>query len=178
MISAVSGTDQDFGEAQPDRAEPDGARWRSVLDGLWRRKLDEVIALSAACDGTFAADPDRFADGPASSSLRLRDRANRAFADLAAVEDAIARTDDGSYGLCAACGQPMSEEWLAEEPQIRHCPECALLLVVWRSSRARSGTQPAWARPVGATVPHPAPANRARHQPSASSATVVLPIPA
>jgi RNA polymerase-binding transcription factor DksA len=154
------------------------ARWRAVLDGLWRRKLDEVIALSAACDGIFVADHDRLAGRPASSSLRLRDRANRAFEDLAAVEDAIARTDDGSYGLCGTCGQPMSEEWLAEEPQIRHCPDCALLLVAWRSSWARSATQPGRARPVGATVPHPAPANRARHQPSAIRATVVLPVPA
>jgi RNA polymerase-binding transcription factor DksA len=178
MISAVSRTDQDYGAGRPDRVEPERARWRSALNALWRRKLDEVIALSAACEGTPDVDDGRLADRASSPSLRIRDRANRAFEDLAAVEDAMARIDEGSYGRCAACGQPMSEEWLAEEPQIRHCPGCALLLVRWRSSRARSAAQPAWAWPAGSTVPHPAPAERAGHQPSVRPATVVVPIPA
>jgi RNA polymerase-binding transcription factor DksA len=169
---------QDHAEAEPSRVVPERTRWRAALDAVWRRKLDEVIALSAACDGTFAADDDSLADRVATPSLRLRGRANRAFEELSAVEDAIARIDAGSYGLCAACGQPMSEEWLAEEPQVRHCPDCALLLVAWRSWRATSATHPAWAGPVGVTAPHPAPASRARHQPSARRATVLLPVPA
>gem|GEM_PF-1301359 len=42
-------------------------------------------------------------------------------AELAEVEAALARLDDGSYGRCTTCGGPIDDEWLAQAPAIRHC---------------------------------------------------------
>lgn len=42
-------------------------------------------------------------------------------AELSDVEDALRRLDDGSYGSCAACGQPIGEERLAAMPAARFC---------------------------------------------------------
>lgn len=42
-------------------------------------------------------------------------------ADLAAVTDALARLDDGTYGRCAACDAPIDDEVLAVAPTRLTC---------------------------------------------------------
>ena len=42
-------------------------------------------------------------------------------AELADVERALERLDDGSYGTCEACGKPISEERLEALPATRFC---------------------------------------------------------
>ena len=44
---------------------------------------------------------------------------------LAAVEAAIARMDDGSYGACEGCGRPIAEERLEVIPWAARCVACA-----------------------------------------------------
>ena len=53
--------------------------------------------------------------------LALRDR-NTAL--LAAVDAAIARLDDGSYGRCVRCGNLIAPERLEALPWAAHCIEC------------------------------------------------------
>jgi hypothetical protein len=101
-------------------------RWRFTLQSMWERKLDEVIALSGACAGTSVAGGDLPADDTTLPPLRLYRRAARAYEDLAALADAIARADAGTYGVCAGCGRPMADEWLAHDPVVRRCPGCSL----------------------------------------------------
>lgn len=43
--------------------------------------------------------------------------------DIANVERALQRLDDGSYGRCDACGAAIPEDVLAETPAARTCPE-------------------------------------------------------
>jgi RNA polymerase-binding protein DksA len=43
---------------------------------------------------------------------------------LAAVEAAIRRLDDGTYGSCVRCGQPIAPERLEALPWAAHCIEC------------------------------------------------------
>ena len=43
--------------------------------------------------------------------------------ELADVEHALRRLDDGSYGTCEACGRPIGEERLAVQPAARFCVE-------------------------------------------------------
>ena len=53
----------------------------------------------------------------------------------AALEDiafALARLDDGSYGVCASCGVPIPAERLMVLPETRHCVACRA-----REARAR-----------------------------------------
>lgn len=41
--------------------------------------------------------------------------------ELADVEHALARLDDGTYGTCEACGQPIDQVRLAARPEARLC---------------------------------------------------------
>ncbi|WP_329139925.1 TraR/DksA family transcriptional regulator [Streptomyces sp. NBC_00670] len=43
---------------------------------------------------------------------------------LADVEAALARMDEGSYGLCLRCGHPMDLPRLRIVPQARYCAPC------------------------------------------------------
>jgi DnaK suppressor protein len=43
---------------------------------------------------------------------------------LAAVEAALVRLDDGTYGACLRCGRPIAPERLAALPWAAHCIEC------------------------------------------------------
>jgi len=43
--------------------------------------------------------------------------------ELDDVDAALRRLDDGTYGLCEACGQPIGEERLAALPAARYCIE-------------------------------------------------------
>ena len=41
------------------------------------------------------------------------------------VELALTRLDDGTYGRCEECGEPIDDDRLAELPIIRTCAKCA-----------------------------------------------------
>jgi DnaK suppressor protein len=53
--------------------------------------------------------------------LALRDRA---IALLELVDAAIARLDDGTFGACLRCGQPIAPERLEALPWAAHCIAC------------------------------------------------------
>ena len=42
---------------------------------------------------------------------------------LVAIEDALRKIDDGSYGTCEVCGTALADELLAASPALRTCPE-------------------------------------------------------
>jgi DnaK suppressor protein len=109
-----------------DSAEDHRARWRLALDSAWHRKIDEVIALSKAFCGLTSDDGSSPPGGGFRVSSRLRARTERAYDELAAIEDAVARIDDGTYGRCTSCDQAMSDEWLADKPEVLYCPDCSL----------------------------------------------------
>jgi RNA polymerase-binding transcription factor DksA len=46
-------------------------------------------------------------------------------ADLDAVDAALARLEEGTYGRCATCGEPIGDERLAVEPTTLHCAQHA-----------------------------------------------------
>lgn len=43
--------------------------------------------------------------------------------ELTEVERALWRIDDGSYGICEACGQPIGDDRLEAQPYARLCVE-------------------------------------------------------
>lgn len=58
-------------------------------------------------------------------------------AELSDVEHALRRLDDGTYGVCEACGQPISEDRLEAMPAARFClPDQALA-----EREARTGSE-------------------------------------
>ncbi len=44
-------------------------------------------------------------------------------AELADVEHALRRLDEGTYGTCEACGKPISDDRLEAQPAARFCLE-------------------------------------------------------
>ena len=44
---------------------------------------------------------------------------------LSEVEEALAKFDAGTYGICEGCGQPISPARLEAKPAARRCIECA-----------------------------------------------------
>jgi RNA polymerase-binding protein DksA len=57
--------------------------------------------------------------------LALRDRA---VAQLALVEAALARLDAGTFGTCVRCGKPIAKARLEALPWAEHCIDCARLI--------------------------------------------------
>jgi DnaK suppressor protein len=53
--------------------------------------------------------------------LALRDRAQQ---HLALVDAALRRLDEGSFGSCVRCGQPIPPERLDVLPWAAHCIDC------------------------------------------------------
>ncbi|NJP52055.1 molecular chaperone DnaK [Streptomyces sp. SBST2-5] len=43
---------------------------------------------------------------------------------LQEIEQALARLDDGTYGICEGCGKPVPPERLEILPYTRHCVTC------------------------------------------------------
>src|SRR5262245_17360404 len=54
--------------------------------------------------------------------LALRDRSR---IELARVDAALRRLDDGTYGTCASCGNPIGMERLEAIPWAPYCIDCA-----------------------------------------------------
>jgi len=49
----------------------------------------------------------------------------RAVAEAAAIEAALARLGDGSYGVCVMCARPIGRERLTALPSADRCVQCA-----------------------------------------------------
>jgi DnaK suppressor protein len=45
--------------------------------------------------------------------------------DIAAIDAALGRIDNGSYGICAVCGEGIAEARLAAMPTTTRCVACA-----------------------------------------------------
>lgn len=56
---------------------------------------------------------------------RLSALADAAASELRQVDDALARWDAGTYGICAGCGQPIPAARLEVRPFADRCVACA-----------------------------------------------------
>jgi len=50
---------------------------------------------------------------------------NSGLAELRQIEAALGRVEDGSYGICVACGEDISTERLDVVPHAPRCRKCA-----------------------------------------------------
>jgi len=53
--------------------------------------------------------------------LRIRDRERKL---IGKIKEALARIDDGSFGICEECGEDISEERLKARPVTTLCIDC------------------------------------------------------
>lgn len=102
----------------PPIGEPMRSLLRHRLSDLERRLSDMSQSMDLLLRET--AIDARAGWSAASPPQRLRTEE----AALSDVRAALARFDDGSYGLCTTCGAPIEPERLATRPQVLHCSFC------------------------------------------------------
>jgi len=102
---------------------PDLAIIRATLSAERARLAAEIgeaiVAPSQMTYGSQAAAASQVFEQQ--RDLALRDRAT---AQLALVDDALKRLDDGSYGTCVRCGQPIAPARLEALPWAASCITC------------------------------------------------------
>jgi DnaK suppressor protein len=110
-------------------AGPDLERFRLVLEGERDRLLHAAQAVHH--DGSLLEETgdlaigsgDHIADSATETYLRELDEGLEENAEHLLVEigAALERIDEGTYGLCTACGRPISEERLVAVPYATLC---------------------------------------------------------
>ncbi len=104
---------------------------RALREELQRRRrslLDTVRRAAAELDALRAAERDpEFEEGAQSEHeqftlARLSENQRR---ELAMIDAAIARIDEGEYGACIDCGLDIDPRRLAALPYALLCTECA-----------------------------------------------------
>ncbi|HTN22638.1 MAG TPA: TraR/DksA C4-type zinc finger protein [Solirubrobacteraceae bacterium] len=101
-----------------------------------RRLLEERRDETRARVATLARRPElgaaqgfgkRIGDGTVEAISRLTDIGvgSSLEAGLARTERALAKLDEGTYGLCDACGEPIAAPRLQAAPDVAMCLACA-----------------------------------------------------
>ncbi len=99
---------------------------RPLLEEERQQLRDRLTELGFGDDGGLTYDSN-FADSSQVTAERgeveaeaatLRDR-------LGEVEQALAKLDQGSYGVCESCGRPIDAARLEALPSARFCIDCA-----------------------------------------------------
>ena len=98
------------------------ARLEEQRDHLTQQLTD----LGYGADGRLSFDQN-FADSSQVTAERAEVEAlGTSLKDsLDEVELALAKFDNGSYGNCEGCGEPISMARLEAKPAARHCMDCA-----------------------------------------------------
>jgi DnaK suppressor protein len=112
---------------------PDTERIRRALledrqDTMRRRDtLAHDLAGVVAAASDVATDDEHDPEGATIAYERARTAAlvDQAAAHLADIDLALARLDDGSYGVCESCGSRIAVERLTARPVARTCISCA-----------------------------------------------------
>lgn len=90
---------------------------RGELDARLNRiedELDEPVSKDFEERATEREDEEVLEDLGAAGVRELR-----------MIDAALQRIEDGSYGICVTCGDPISEERLDVVPQAPKCRDCA-----------------------------------------------------
>jgi DnaK suppressor protein len=108
--------------------------FRTVLEEqraeLLRQRESHELSLAevrVARDGE--SDDEHDPEGPtiASEWSRLTGLQEEAARQLTVLDKALARVDDGTFGLCARCGKPIGRARLDARPAAELCIDCARL---------------------------------------------------
>ena len=103
---------------------------RSRLETERRRLMDELAQSEASANPTDErreGSPFGKREEEATEALELEKRLvleKRIREQLADVEHALQKFDEGTYGLCDSCGQPIDPERLEALPQASWCMNC------------------------------------------------------
>jgi RNA polymerase-binding transcription factor DksA len=95
---------------------------RAQIDEL-TKNFDDIVAAVEDTNNDDEHDPEgttiAFERAQAAALL------NQAKADLEAIDASLGRLDDGTYGTCEACGEPIGVERHHAIPSASKCVDCA-----------------------------------------------------
>lgn len=101
--------------------------FRGILQEEMRTLLEDAgkTVSEMTADNTNFPDPtDRATqESDRSFELRIRDRERKL---INKIRDALARLDDGSFGICEICGEDISEARLKARPVTTLCIDCKM----------------------------------------------------
>ncbi|HEU5038908.1 MAG TPA: TraR/DksA C4-type zinc finger protein [Nocardioides sp.] len=106
---------------------------RALLEEERRRTTARLAALRGDYRGFVEASKDTNADDehdPEGATIAFERSqvgalVRQAEEHLAAVDAALARVEEGTYGTCAVCGRPIPTERLEVRPTATTCVACA-----------------------------------------------------
>jgi RNA polymerase-binding protein DksA len=87
------------------------------------RDFANIVAASQAANADDEHDPEGATI--AYERQHVVSLLEQAREHLAAIDEALARLDEGGYGRCEGCGQPIAPERLAARPTATRCVACA-----------------------------------------------------
>jgi RNA polymerase-binding protein DksA len=112
----------------------DTERFRGILEQERQRVLDAINYLHEETPGSLedeteeiVGNSDNHLGDTASATLdreidySLEENSEQV---LRAIDAALQRIEDGTYGTCTTCGQPISEERLEAIPYATQCIDC------------------------------------------------------
>jgi DnaK suppressor protein len=98
--------------------------FRSTLEAERERLLQEIVDAEPQAPGqmTYGSQAAMASEVVAQQrDIALRERSTR---QLEAVDLALERLDDGTFGVCRSCGRPIAEERLEARPWAALCIDC------------------------------------------------------
>lgn len=92
-------------------------------------ELRTLLQAGAAMAGERSTEVQDFKDFAAEETRAAVDEVTLAHAaqELEQVQQALRRIEDGSYGLCVDCGEPIDQRRLAALPATPSCTACQAL---------------------------------------------------
>jgi DnaK suppressor protein len=96
---------------------------------LLNRQLEELLKEAERTVEGMGTGRESFPDPTDRAShesdrnftLRIRERERKL---IGKIRDALARIEDGTFGICEECGEPISEARLEARPVTTQCIEC------------------------------------------------------
>jgi len=86
---------------------------------------EQANALESDDDGVKDSVDMSLLDVSKEIAFRLSERESQIVAD---IDQALLRIREGSYGICASCGQPINERRLEAVPTARYDAQCQALI--------------------------------------------------
>ena len=116
--------------------DPDGGVGKGQGNDLRKSFLQKRAEIIARVDQLGEHDPadvanlgfgKRIGDGTTYAVERMTDayQARTIYATVAEIDQALERLDEGKYGRCLACGEPIPQERLQAVPWAALCVPCS-----------------------------------------------------
>jgi RNA polymerase-binding protein DksA len=102
----------------------DTAKYRAILEGRLAELQDRLSEIGDELDSHDTKDWEELATERESDEV-LERMGSSGKAEIAKIQAALTRMDEGEYGYCVSCGNEIAEERLDVVPYTPFCRDCA-----------------------------------------------------